>query len=856
MKHIQKNRSPWENAQAMIEFALVFPVLLLLLYGIMEFGRMLFIYSSVTTASREASRYGSAAGDIGDMTTPRYLDCAGIRSAARRAAILITLADSDISIAYDRGPGTTQFATTCPPTPKVNLGDRVTTSVTFNYAPIFPLIEFASFPITSSSSRTILKKIDIEGTPAPVSYDKPLVYFAASSSDALEDAGTVSVTLLFDLSLYEQVVIPYTILGSAEQGADYDLLSSNPLIVSSGTSTQIQLIIHDDTMDEEDETIILVLGEPINAILGSPSVHTLTILDNDDPPTIKFAFSGTNVTESSPNFFIDLQLSAVSGKDIILPFTWDGTATKWGDYDLATTPLLIPAGTANPRLAVNLESYNDLIDEDDEFFAVTLGDPVNAFKDFPDVHTVTIADDDPPPDVYFELADRYLPEKALKWRIPVRLSAASSRLVTVPFIFYGTATYPDDFIITDSPVVFNPGETLQYIQVNGLEDAEVEEDEVLNVQLMNPTNANLSATLPTLHVLTITDLILPPEVHFTDDSQSISEASGQAVVNVEMLYTWNEDVSIQLGVSGSATQGLDYTLPGATIIVPVGDMTAQYVVTILEDALNENDENVILKMTAAENGVIVEPSVHTLTIVDNDPLPMVSFTTSGQSAFETIGSMVATVQLSEVSARDVTVPFVVGGTATQGTDYTITASPVIIPAGQPSVEIVIYVIADEIRDEEDEIVSLTLGAPTNGILGAITQHNAVIKEVDVCPTADPWAPPPIGTDNRMTLQFYHLKAGASPVTIENIIVNWYDTNNDLYSMIWGGVTIMYSGNESESPTSIPAEYPFVTGANRDFNPGEIKTFIVNFTNLLGGSPSNYSITVIWSNGCSLSRGGN
>ena len=56
--------NPKKNkAQAMVEFALVLPILLMLLYGILEAGRLLFIYSTIVTASRQAVRYGSATGE-------------------------------------------------------------------------------------------------------------------------------------------------------------------------------------------------------------------------------------------------------------------------------------------------------------------------------------------------------------------------------------------------------------------------------------------------------------------------------------------------------------------------------------------------------------------------------------------------------------------------------------------------------------------------------------------------------------------------------------------------------------------------------------------------------------------------
>jgi len=52
-----KDLTPRKNkAQAMVEFAIALPILLMLLYGILEAGRLLFLYSTIVTASRQAVR--------------------------------------------------------------------------------------------------------------------------------------------------------------------------------------------------------------------------------------------------------------------------------------------------------------------------------------------------------------------------------------------------------------------------------------------------------------------------------------------------------------------------------------------------------------------------------------------------------------------------------------------------------------------------------------------------------------------------------------------------------------------------------------------------------------------------------
>lgn len=52
-----------EEGAAMIEFALVLPLLLMILFGIIEFGLVLFRQEVITNASREGARFGILIGD-------------------------------------------------------------------------------------------------------------------------------------------------------------------------------------------------------------------------------------------------------------------------------------------------------------------------------------------------------------------------------------------------------------------------------------------------------------------------------------------------------------------------------------------------------------------------------------------------------------------------------------------------------------------------------------------------------------------------------------------------------------------------------------------------------------------------
>lgn len=141
----------------MLEFGLAIPILLFIMLGCIEMGRLIYTYSAVTMASREAARYGFSLGENG-LGVPRYQDCAGIRAAARAPASIVGIDDSGIEISYDDGPGTSIFSS-CPPE-SVATGTRIVVRVTASYRPIVPLVNLPELTISSTSKRTILVDID------------------------------------------------------------------------------------------------------------------------------------------------------------------------------------------------------------------------------------------------------------------------------------------------------------------------------------------------------------------------------------------------------------------------------------------------------------------------------------------------------------------------------------------------------------------------------------------------------------------------------------------------------------------------------------------------------------------------
>src|SRR5687767_9011450 len=206
-KKITSNKN---KAQAMVEFALVLPILLLLLYGILEAGRLLFIYSTVVTASRQAVRYGSATGE-GSTTIPRYQDCAGIRDAAQRVDYLNAFEDTDINIGWDTGP-TSTITPICPDNnpdlsfAPTNNTSRLVVTIDGDYLPIVPKIvgflersDSNGNAIEAQSARTVMVSVTIYVTAPPSNWQPdtstPTKTGTPTATPTATDTATSTATL-------------------------------------------------------------------------------------------------------------------------------------------------------------------------------------------------------------------------------------------------------------------------------------------------------------------------------------------------------------------------------------------------------------------------------------------------------------------------------------------------------------------------------------------------------------------------------------------------------------------------------------------------------------------------------------
>ena len=495
--------------------------------------------------------------------------------------------------------------------------------------------------------------------------------------------------------------------------------------------------IVDDLLNETNETVIVTLSNPTNASLGTTTVHTYTITDNDAAPTITFNTSSSNGLESLSSANLQVDLNAASGLPVSVDYTVTGTASGSGvDYTLANGTLNITAGATNNNITI-AGIVDDLLNENNETVIVTLSNPTNASLGTTTVHTYTITDNDAAPTITFNTASSNGLESISSANLQVDLNTASGLPVTVDYAVTGTASGSGvDYTLANGTLTITAGATNNNITIAGIVDDLLNEtNETVIVTLSNPTNASLGTT--TVHTYTITDNDAAPTITFNTASSNGLESVSSANLQVDLNTGSGLPVTVDYAVTGTASgSGVDYTLADGTLTITAGATNNNITIAgIVDDLLNETNETVIVTISNPTNASLGTTTVHTYTITDNDAAPTITFNTASSNGLESISSADLQVDLSAISGLTATVDYTVTGTATgSGVDYTLVDGTLTIGAGSTSNDVTIAGIIDDLLIEGDETVIVTLSNPVNATLGSNTVHTYTITDNDFSTT--------------------------------------------------------------------------------------------------------------------------
>jgi len=633
--------------------------------------------------------------------------------------------------------------------------------------------------------------------------------FDLAASMQAEGAGTATLSLTLSSARTEDVVLDFTLSGAATPGGvDVTVTPASQLLIPGGSLTaSIAASVVNDPMDEPDEDLRVSFGALENAVYGAITTHDLTILDDDDAPSISFASGGATVVEDDPVAALGIELSAVSGFNVTVPITASGSATEGADFVFAPASLTIPAGSSAGAVDVTILDDTDL--EGAETAVFSLGTPTGATPGAIPTATLLIIDDDgPQPSLSFSSPASVVDEAAGIQSLAVQLDGYASEPVTVDLTLGGTAQGGLDVNLLTTSLSIPVGALGGIVQVEVLEDTDPEPSETAVVTLVGPVGAGLGS--PDSHVLTITDNDTLPVVTFAAPASSLLESAGPIAIGVELSAAASSDVTVSLLLSGSATPGgVDLDLLPQPLVIPAGATAGQFDVTLVDDALYEGDEELVIDLGAVTGATAGASATHVLTLVEDDPMPVVQFPAFRTVVDEASGGFNLRVELNTVSGLDVVAPFQVSGEAAGPGDISFAAGPAVIPAGATAVDIPITVVVDRLPEPGERALFTLLdggapgvGAPEGATLGAGSSFLVMLSDGNMGPVAKA---PPLAP-SVASIAFDQLRAGESSGTETVFFTNLHSAPVTLTELVVGGDGAFSVVSQSALPLVLaPAE---------------------------------------------------
>ncbi len=595
----------------------------------------------------------------------------------------------------------------------------------------------------------------------------PQVSVTAPDPYALEapagDTGTFTFTRIGDTTSALDLTVSWT--GSATNGTDYSSLPATVTIPASQSSVNVTVTSSDDALIEVPEAVIATISTHAAYLRNSAATTTTVTITDDDTPVVSVSVPDATASESGSNTGVLLVTRTGSTTaSLKVYYGLSGSALHGTDYAPLTGDVVIPAGAVSA--AVVISPYNDDIAEPSELVTLAVANFNNGYSIGQAFQAnVTITDNSDTPLVNVR-SGTVGTEGGLNPTFIFHSIGSGTGNITVNYTVSGTATSGVDFTALTGTVS---------VPVKGSNDTTV------TIPLINDTTAESTETV----VVKIT-----PSANY----QAYNESTAEMVIQDNdsgadrvMVSTYNHspaevgpvagtfyfsrtltagDLTVNYAISGTATNGTDFTALSGSVVIPDTFSGVNLVMTPIDDALLEGTETVTLTVLPGTGYGPDRPASATFEITDNESPPITvgfqqaSLVTSEQpSALGEYRDL--PVQLSAVSANTITVNYssAGGNAAGDDTDWAFvdaangnasipTGTLTFLP-GMTSQNIRIRIKNDGVS-EGSETTILQLTVPFNAALTAGRNQETILIYDDIIPalvTEERWNTGTVYTNN-------------------------------------------------------------------------------------------------------------
>jgi hypothetical protein len=455
------------------------------------------------------------------------------------------------------------------------------------------------------------------------------IRFSAATYTVSEATAVATITLIRSGGLAGPVTVDFATLdgaGTATAGTDYTAVARTITFAAGVTTRTVTVPILNDTLAEGNETIPLQLTNPGGGATLGLAAAVLTIVDNDVAGTVQFSQALYTVSEAAASATIAVTRSGGAASAVTVDFaTSDGPAptgaTAGSDYTTTAVTLTFAANQLTQNVIIPL--LGDATAEGNEVVTLTLSNPGGGAVLGPrSTAQLKILDDEAT--VQFTTGAYSVTEGAAASITVERTGTAGT--VIVPFATSnGTGIAGTDYVTRTGSLTFAAGVKTLAFSVSTIANTVDEGNRTVNLTLGPAVTGTGGAILGPRNtaILTIVDNDVAGQIQFSAATYTVSEATAVATITLIRSGGLAGPVTVDFATldgAGTATAGADYTsVPTTTVTFAAGVTTRTVTVPILNDALDELNETVVLTLTNPGGGATLGPqNTAILTIVDND----------------------------------------------------------------------------------------------------------------------------------------------------------------------------------------------------------------------------------------------
>ncbi|HMU48518.1 MAG TPA: Calx-beta domain-containing protein, partial [Geminicoccaceae bacterium] len=514
-----------------------------------------------------------------------------------------------------------------------------------------------------------------------------------------------------------------TVADTAASGQDFTIRSGTLTFAAGETVKTIRVNVRNDGIFEPEERFFFDLSNASNAIVadaraeiriaGHSQLQALPLISVSDIILDESAgLARFEVSLSSPTNNLVTVLSQIGpgsiGQGDILNTMGSSSSVRQLVFEPGETIKTIDIVIGDDQSIEQLETFFvSLSNASNASIAKSIGLGSIVDNDF-------ISADGP----YLTIENTVVDEHAGTAEVLVRMSAVATQTVSVDYATVGGTGRPGlDFGGVHGTLIFLPGETLQKIRIDLVDDTRPELEEMFQILLSNARNATIGHDLGEVWI--VGDTAEQPTAYLRVDNLTIGEGDGLARFELSLSAPIAEPVTVTYFAGPQAGQ-IDYALSntfGITTFMP-GETVKTIALNIIDDRLIEGTEVFAFQIGSSNSNVTVVEPISILTIVDNDTdslgdsyIVMDDIVVNEQN-----GHAQVTVHLTKPSNDIIKVDYhTINGSARAGSDYIDRSGELMFMPGETAKTVRLGLI-DDAEAEGNEHLFLQLTSAEGAVL--------------------------------------------------------------------------------------------------------------------------------------------